>query len=77
MKVAVMMKMRVKFDEYYEESVLADLKPAAPGRNTGLKAEEATYNNSKDLRLIGRLNAVSGTSNAQHAMIQPRSSTPT
>ena len=52
---AEVMKTRLKW-EGYEEDVSLDVTDPA-GANTGLKAREVKFNNSKVVRLIGRLHS--------------------
>ena len=47
------MKTRLKCEGYDEDISLDVMEPA--GANTGLKAQETKFNNSKMVRLIGRL----------------------
>ena len=52
---AEVMKTRLNCEGYEEDNALADTSSAAGGTNTGLKARKVKFNNSKVVRLIGRL----------------------
>ena len=52
---AEVMKTGLKCEGYEEDVSLADTNPGTAGANTGLKAREVKFNNSKVVRLIGRL----------------------
>ena len=52
---AEVMKTRLKCERYEEDVSLADTNPATAGANTGVKAREAMFNNSKVVRLSGRM----------------------
>ena len=54
---ADVMKTRLKCEGDEEDTALNDTNPATAGANTGLKAREAKFNNSKVVRLIGRLHS--------------------
>ena len=48
---------RLKCEGYEKDTALTDTNPASAVTNTGLKAREAKLNNSKVVRLIGRLHS--------------------
>ena len=54
---ADVMNIRLKCEGYQEDPALNDTNPAAGRANTGIKARDAKFNNSKVVRLIGRLHS--------------------